>query len=422
MRVGVMQGSLQDFDLAAVLQVVGLGRQYTGVEVHLENGQRGVVYVKSGKVVRVEADELSGAAALSKLFGISKGDFYVFRSETPEALPEPVGSLSRLLIEARSGATQSEPTSATPIDTIAPAAPEPKTDTGYPVPDAPSPAPAARLPQPRSLVRHSAEDSRFVVAVTSPKGGCGKSTIALNLALSLARRGNSVLLVDADINGDILSSLDAREKAKVGALDVINEKLPLHDAMLDTALPQFKIIPAVGNELPPLEVLEADHGPAWRSLLEDASKLAEVVVVDTPAGMFGTTRQVLSAATHALGVLQAEAIAERSFQRFLQGLALVGPTPPEVLGIVLNMLQTRHSASLSVFQKACSADTAQWLFDTTIPRHPAFLDASFEGTPLRPLDEQAPAAVGFLFDNLASEVAERLALPAPKRRAQPLLL
>ncbi len=419
MRVGVMQGNLQDFDLAAVLQVVGLGRQYTGVEVHLANGQQGVVYVKSGKVVRVEADELEGAAALSRLFGVSKGDFYVFRSETPEALPEPVGSLSQLLLQARERAP-SESVSANRLDTLAPASPVVPKNGGHQ--PSPSPVPVSSSSQRRALAGPAERMHGHVVAVASPKGGCGKSTIALNLALSLARRGNSVVLIDADVNGDILSALNARGKAKVGVLDVIIEQLPLQDALLDTALPQFKIVAAVGSELPEAAALEADQADAWREVLSAASKLADVVVVDTPAGMLGTTRQVLSSASHVLGVLQAEAIAERSFQRFVQGLSLIRPAAPQVLGVVLNMLQTRHSASLAVFQNACSGERSDWLFDTTIPRHPAFLDASFDGSPLRPLDEQAPAAVGFLFDNLASEVAERLALAAPKRRVQPLLL
>lgn len=406
-----MQGNLRDFDLAAVLQVVGLGRQYIGVELHTEGGRRGVVYIKGGKVVQVEAGDLTGEQAFSKLFRFSDGAFYVFRDDTPQVLPEPVGSLSQLLMAVRPDSVVPESAGATPAQTIAPAKSE----------SAPPASPMIRGASPRPPERTGPGPGPFVVAVASPKGGCGKSTIALNLALSLARRGNSVMLIDADVNGDILSSLDARDRVKIGALDVINEGLPLRDAVLGTALGHFKIIPAVGAELPDAEVLEADHSAAWRALLDDAASQAEIVVVDTPAGMLGTTRQVLSASTHVLGVLQAEAIAQRSFQRFMQGLGQLA-SPPLVLGIVLNMLQTRQGASLAVLQSACSADTGPWLFDTTIPRHPAFLNAASEGTPLRPLDDHAPPAVGFLFDNLASEVAERLQLATPKRRAQSLLL
>jgi cellulose biosynthesis protein BcsQ len=261
------------------------------------------------------------------------------------------------------------------------------------------------------------------VAIASPKGGCGKTTVALNLALSLARQGRSVTLVDADINGDILSTINARQRGEIGAYDVLVGVAATEEALLDTILPHFKIMPAVGGQLPRAEQLAVDHSANWRELLFDLSKRAEIVLVDTPAGMFGATHQILQAATHVVGILQAEAVANRSFSRFLEALrAMPDEHRPEVLGIVINMLQTKHPASLSVFQSACTELPGDWLFDTSIPRHRAFLDATQAGLPLRHLDEAAPPAVAFLFDNLAAEVVERLRLGAVEKKPQPLLL
>lgn len=133
--------------------------------------------------------------------------------------------------------------------------------------------------------------------------------------------------------------------------------------------------------------------------------------------------QILQASTHVLGVLQAEVVANRSFSRFVEALrSMPDDRRPEVLGIVVNMLQMRHSASLAVFQSACTDLPGEWLFENTIPRHRAFLDATQLGVPLRHLDEQAPPPVAFLFDNLAGEVTERLRLGAVEKRPQQLLL
>ena len=64
---------------------------------------------------------------------------------------------------------------------------------------APPPAPAAAPPM--------LPDVRFVVAVASGKGGVGKSTTAVNLAVSLARQGLRIGLLDADIYGPSLPQM-----------------------------------------------------------------------------------------------------------------------------------------------------------------------------------------------------------------------
>jgi cellulose biosynthesis protein BcsQ len=445
MKVGIMQGSLREFDLAQVLQVVGLGRQYTGVEVSLGGGRTGTIFVKSGQVVSANAADHQGRDAFRDLFRSNEGDFFVFRQDTPPDLPEPIGPLDNLLMDAisersnaffdrpsspgheqvtQTGVAPPQPLSAPmpppePPLTITPAPPR-QVKAVTPVPPRQA-APAAFASRP-PVALAPAGDAK-IVAFASPKGGSGKSTLSLNTALSLARRGYSVILVDADVNGDVLSAIDARERVRAGALDVVSGNARIEDALLDTVLTRFKLMPAVGAKLPDLDALSVDADGRWPALFAELSRRADVVVIDTPAGMFGITRAVLRAATHVVGVLQAEVLAARSFVRFADALAtLPEQRRPAVVGVVLNMLQTRHSASLGVFQEALAELPSDWLFDTTIPRHPAFLDATQEGVPLRQLDETAPPPVAFLFDNLAGEIAERLALRRVEAKPQRLLL
>lgn len=263
-----------------------------------------------------------------------------------------------------------------------------------------------------------------VVAIASPKGGVGKTTIALNLALSLARQGHRTVLVDGDPNGDVMSMIDARDRPRGGAYDVLVGRVPLAECLLRTALDELSILPAIGQELPDADIFMNDLRPAWSSLFEALRRQADIVIVDTAAGHFGTTHFQLRAATHVLGVLQAESVAHRSFEVFSRALgALPEGERPQVLGVVLNMLQTAEGGSVEVLRRACSELPPSWLFDVTVPRHPAFLHASSEGVPLGLVDERNPPAVAWLFDGLASEVAERLALHAPReRRPRRLLL
>lgn len=428
MRVGIMQGSLQEFGLADVLQVVGLGRQLTGIELSFGDGYTGTIIVKSGQVVSAQATPHEGREAFHRLFRNARGDFFVFRADTPQTLAEPIGPLSTLLMDAEAERTAvglARTSSYAPAEngTTPGVAPPSLTSAEVYLPPAlpsrPSvPAPSSALGATRRSVAAAAPVAEAkVLAFASPKGGSGKSTVALNTALSLARRGHSVILVDGDVNGDVLSAIDARGRATLGALDVVGGHGRIEDALLDTVLPRFKLLPAVGPVLPDVEAVSQDVRGGWQTLCDELARRADIVIVDTPAGMFGATRAILRAVTHVVGVLQAEVLAARSFGRFAEGLsALPEEQRPEITGVVLNMLQTRHQASLSVFQDALADLPSSWLFDTTIPRHPAFLDATHEGVPLRQLDEDAPPPVAFLFDNLAGEIAARLGL---RRAAKP---
>src|SRR5512144_2508912 len=75
-----------------------------------------------------------------------------------------------------------------------------------------------------------------VMAVTSGKGGVGKTFVSANLAAALARRGESVLVLDADLG---LANLDV----------VLNlfPKITLHDVFTGKAELDKAILPAPGG-------------------------------------------------------------------------------------------------------------------------------------------------------------------------------
>lgn len=511
-RIAVMEGELEGIDLVEILQVVGIGRQYTGVELRkADQTPLGMLFIKAGKVVSAVAGQMRGREAFFQLFQQvgteTRKFFHVFRTETPKELPEPVGSLGNLLLEAlaRSKATpapgpqksasgviprpaavrdESAPNAPAPAETVPPlvgvarpaakpahppappssqrrptAAPRDVSDAAGGGPTsarAASGTPVSTRTAPNDIVARQGPASgggtshgdapggsagsetgdtvmprargggsrrAVVLGIVSPKGGSGKTTIALNLSLSLARQDRSVILVDADVNGDVLSAIAARQRAQHGAIDVLLERASCESALLRTLMPHFRILPAVGEQLPDASAFLQDHSRAWQRLLKKLSDEAEIVIVDGPAGMFGSTRQFLAGCTHVLGVLQAELIASRSFEMFKRSLdSIPKPGRPEVVGVVLNMLQSRHAASVRVLSEACGGLPKGWLLDTAIPRSDAFLDATQEGLPLRLLDDKNPPAVSWLFDTLATEISDRLGLEVAARKPKQLLI
>lgn len=405
----ILEGNLADFDLVEVLQVLSMSRQYSRVEVF--DGKRagpGAIHIKSGKVVLASHRTCRGRAAFFQLLRHRHAWFRVFRLAMPALIPEPLGSLSSLIMEAL--ATPSQPSA--PASAKSPrSADDAMQARAQPRAAAQSDASARR--QSGFHAKQPAKPPR-IIGVASPKGGSGKTTVSLNLALSLARRQQCVILVDGDVNGDLLSSLDARSSVQAGVFDVLTGGGLPGDALRKTVVRNLQILPAVGRALPKPELAFSDCRDGWRQLLKDLAERADVVIVDTPAGMLGVTYQILSSCTHVLGVLQAEVIAQRSFTMFADCIALLPQAErPKVLGVFLNMLQLRHQVSIEVLGRACELLPKDWLFETAIPRHPAFLDASAAGIPLHLYDPQQPPAVTWLFDTLATEVMERLALPGP---------
>jgi chromosome partitioning protein len=254
-----------------------------------------------------------------------------------------------------------------------------------------------------------------VMCVTSPKGGAGKTTVTLNLAVALAHRGKRVVVVDADHNG-ILLALNAEQKSNVGAYDVIAGKVRLADAAIQTRIGGLRILPS-GVSANPFGASRDD----WRKLLAQASAGADLVLVDVAAGMHGPTAEICAGCTHALIVVPAEPVALRGLAGHLERIERLSPSPPKSVGIVLNMLDYRARASLDVMKELCTGPSGQWVFDVPIARSAAFMEAVARGLPLSRGERVDAPAVGWVFEMLASGILERLGIGAPAMDDAPLL-
>jgi chromosome partitioning protein len=271
----------------------------------------------------------------------------------------------------------------------------------------------------RSLLRalpKPATSRMISIAITSQKGGVGKTTVAVNLAYALARRGWNTLLMDTDPQGSVGLSLSERARKCSGFYDALRSGSDGVGSILNTRLPELKIMPA--GQVENIFELKPPGSDARGALTRMFEALAatglDVVIVDTPAGLTGYTADVLRAVDYALVPQQAEPLGVRSLPQMLGALQQLRQQGARIqlAGLLLTMMQQGQHESAEVGRELRQIIPPRLMFESTVPRDPLFLKASGLGVPLGLLYANPPAAA-VAFDHLAAELEARLRLHAP---------
>lgn len=249
------------------------------------------------------------------------------------------------------------------------------------------------------------------LCIANSKGGVGKTTLALNLAVGLAERGHQVLLVDTDPEGGIGLSLGKGDAELVGLADVLAGAAEPAQAVLTTRLPSLRLLPR--GRLDPNDILafeEAIEQPGVLSrVLGVASRGCDIVLLDTPPSLGRVLRAALAYAEYVLVPLQTDPLAMRTLPRFFRVMDQVrrNENPGlRLLGISPTMVDLRREASREVLETLWN-DFGHVL-ETHLPRSEAFIKASQRGVPISFLGGKTPPEARRV-QLLAAEVDDLLA-------------
>ncbi|MGQ0634104.1 MAG: MinD/ParA family protein [Planctomycetaceae bacterium] len=252
--------------------------------------------------------------------------------------------------------------------------------------------PGAAQPTPCGLARS--------VAVTSGKGGVGKSNVALNLAIALARAGHSVCALDANLglgNIDLLCGLNGYWNLS----HVVSGARSISEVMLEGPA-GIHVVPGASG----LFDLADCSATTQREIIRQLSDLEEshdYLVVDTSTGIHRAVRRFVAAADMPLIVTTPEPTAIADAYATIKALsASGGVATPHVL---VNQAESTEQAREII---ARIQQTAQTFLQVSVaaagsvPRDPAVAQAVLRRQPLQSWQPATPA--GRAFEQLARRV------------------
>jgi ATP-binding protein involved in chromosome partitioning len=249
-----------------------------------------------------------------------------------------------------------------------------------------------------------------IIAIGSGKGGVGKSTVAVNLAISLAKLGYAVGLMDADVYGP---------------------NVPLMMGVRDTPH-------AVGQRIQPLKAHGITimsmgflnpgdkplvwRGPMLNSVIQQFLRNVDwgnldYLVIDLPPGT-GDVQLTLIQTTPLTGAVVVTTPSDVSLEDARKAVHMFEQVREQVLGIVENMSYLEHNGEkIYVFGKGGGARTAELMkvpLLAEIPLDPKTREGGDSGQPIATSSE--PNAQVTRFEKLARIIVERAEASKQKQR------
>lgn len=155
----------------------------------------------------------------------------------------------------------------------------------------------------RELAKEHSAKSLKIITVTSGKGGVGKSSVALNLAIALSRKGRRVLIIDSDFgfsNIDVMLGVTT----KYDLLDVIKHDVDIHD-IIEQGLEGVQFISG-GSGVYELTQLNSDALMRMVDSLKNLEDVADTIIFDTSAGVSDNMLRLIYASHETLLVTTPE--------------------------------------------------------------------------------------------------------------------
>lgn len=248
-----------------------------------------------------------------------------------------------------------------------------------------------------------------IITILNQKGGCGKTTTAVNLSAALATLDKTVLVIDMDPQGNATTSLGIQKSEVENTIySLLTDKYSFQEAVLETQIPNLYAI-ASNISLSGAEI-ELSKEIGYPYILNE--KLSEYelgfdyIFIDAPPSLGILTLNALVATDSVIIPIQSEFYALEGMADLLETIKLVESrlkSPCPIKGILITLYdgRTRLSKDVSKTVKDFFKDT-EYIFKEKIPRNVKLAEAPSFGKPCITYDPDCSGTKAYI--KLAKEI------------------
>jgi len=241
------------------------------------------------------------------------------------------------------------------------------------------------------------------IVLANHKGGCAKTTTALNLAVALAAKGARVLAVDLDLQGNLSAALGA------DLAELEETRKTTHRLLLDPAAdysefvirsrPRLDLLPAsLDSEVKTaLDALVVSRELRLRDKLAPAVNHYDYCVVDTPPSLEVPTLNGLVVADLVIIPIETSFFALLGLNQLLRVIAQVraAHSPDQFVMALSTIHSARQNLDKQVRAQVIAKFTEEFVFNTTIPRLVSVSEATAGKKAVVEIDSASPATLAF---------------------------